>query len=104
MILEKIRQAAEEKLLFLSHAIRQMSRPERMISAKEIERVVKEGDLVEDYPQDSRGHSCLIMGWGNEQQGIHVVWSPKEDYLAIITAYIPDPTQWSSDLKRRLLS
>ena len=104
MILEKIRQAAEEKLLFLPHAIRQMSRPERMISAKEIERVVKEGDLVEDYPQDSRGHSCLIMGWGNEQQGIHVVWSPKEDYLAIITAYIPDPTQWSSDLKRRLLS
>jgi len=73
-----------------------------MFSSKEIEQIVREGELVEDYPLDNRGHSCLMMGWGDDQRGIHVVCSPKRDYLAIITAYLPDPAQWSSDLTRRL--
>ena len=31
----------------------------------------------------------------------HVVCSPKEDYLAIITAYLPDPEQWEDNLRKR---
>ena len=73
MILEDVQRAAQKRLLFLPHAIRQMSRPERMISPREIEQVVRDGEIVEDYPQDSRGHSCLMLGWGNDQRGIHVV-------------------------------
>lgn len=60
------------------------------------------GELIEDYPDDFRGHSCLILGLGNEQRAIHIVCSPKDDYLAIITAYLPNPNQWSLDFKRRL--
>jgi hypothetical protein len=26
---------------------------------------------------------------------------PKEDYLAIIIAYVPDPEQWSNDYRKR---
>jgi hypothetical protein len=33
------------------------ARPERLISANEVEQVVLEGDLFEDYPDDVRGHS-----------------------------------------------
>ena len=62
-IVDAARKAAEKKLLFLPHAIRQMSRPERMIMPQEVERVVMTGELVEDYLNDSRGHSCLIGGW-----------------------------------------
>ena len=100
-IVEAVRLAAKKKLLFLPHAIRQMSRPERMITPQEVERVVMTGDLVEDYPHDSRGHSCLLLGVGELGRTIHVVCSPKEDYLAVITAYLPNPDQWSPDYRRR---
>lgn len=54
-IMEAAREAASKKLLFLPHAVRQMTRPERMITPQEVERVVMTGELVEDYPHDSRG-------------------------------------------------
>ena len=101
MILEKVRKAAKRRLLFLPHAVRQMSRPDRMITPQEVERVVMTGELVEDYPDDSRGSSCLVLGFGDSGRAIHVVCSPKEDYLAVITAYLPDPSQWSPNYRRR---
>ena len=79
-----------------------MSRPERMISTAEIETVVMTGEVIEDYPEDARGHSCLKLGLVQSNRPIHVVCAPKDDYLAIITAYLPDPNQWSSDFRRRL--
>ena len=99
--LENLRDVARRKLLFLPHAVRQMSRPDRMITPREVEKVVMTGDLVEDYPHDSRGKNCLLLGFGDSDRAIHVVCSPKEDYLAVITAYLPDPDQWSSDYRRR---
>ena len=100
-ILEEAREAAQKKLLFLPHAIRQMSRPKRMITPGEVEKVVVGGEVIEDYAQDPRGHSCLLLGFGEADRAVHVVCSPKDDYLAIITAYLPDPAQWSEDFKRR---
>ena len=101
-ILDQVRAAASKRLLFLPHGIRQMSRPDRMITTAEVEIVVTTGDLVEDYPEDVRGHSCLLLAFGEEGRPIHVACSPKDDYLAIITAYLPDPARWSPDFKRRL--
>ena len=101
-ILEDVREAAKKRLLFLPHAIRQMSRPRRMISFQEVEEVVTQGEVIEDYPNDPRGHSCLMLGFGEAGRPVHVVCSPKDEYLAIITAYLPDPAQWSEDFKRRL--
>jgi hypothetical protein len=47
------------------------------------------------------GHSCLLLGSADGGRAIHVVCAPKPDYLAIITAYIPHPDQWSADFKNR---
>lgn len=82
-ILEEVQKAAQKRLLFLPHAIRQMSRPGRMITPSEVATVVSRGDLIEDYPQDPRGHSCLLLGFGEANRPVHVVCSPKDDYLAI---------------------
>ncbi len=101
-ILDQVKRSAQKRILFLPHTIQQMSRPERMITTKEVEIVVTTGELIEDYPDDVRGHSCLLLGYGNEERVIHVVCAPKKDYLAIITAYLPNQNQWSSDFKRRL--
>lgn len=57
----QVRRSAKKKLLFLPHAINQMSRPERMITAREVKQVVEKGEIIEDYPEDNRGHSCLML-------------------------------------------
>jgi hypothetical protein len=101
-IIERIRESALRRLLFLPHAIRQMSRPDRIVTPAEVEAVVATGELVEDYPEDVRGHSCPLLGFGDGGRPVHVVCSPREDYLAVITAYLPNPSQWSSDFRRRL--
>lgn len=100
-IVERVRAAGRKRLLYLPHAIRQMSRTDRMIAPQEVQTVAIIGRLVEDYPDDPRGHSCLLLGFGEGGRPIHVVTAPKVDYLAIITAYVPDPTQWSPDFLRR---
>ena len=101
MIGDQVRRAAEQRILFLPHAVRQMSRPERMITLAEVRAVVKTGDVIEDYPDDPRGHSCLMLGWGESGQAIHVVCAPREDFLAIITAYVPSEDEWERDFKVR---
>jgi len=77
IILDQVRAAATKKILFLPHAVRQMSRPSRMISPAEIDAVIAAGVLIEDYPEDTRGPSCLLLGFGDD-----VVCPPKPDYLA----------------------
>ena len=101
-IIQQVRKSARKRLLFLPHTIRQMSRPDRMITTTEIETVIMTGEVIESYPEDVRGYSCLILGLGQNSRPIHVVCSPKNEYLAIITAYLPNPAQWSSDFRRRI--
>jgi hypothetical protein len=100
-ILKLVREAAKKKVLFLPHAVRQMSRLDRMISTAEVRQVINRGELIEDYPEDVRGHSCLILGHGDNRRPIHVVCSPKGDYLAVITAYLPNSQQWADNFRKR---
>ena len=101
-ILIQVRVAAQQKILFLPHALRQMLRPDRMIRRAEVRRVITEGEVIEEYLNDARGHSCLLLGFGDRERPIHVVCAPREGYLAIITAYLPDANEWSSDFRKRV--
>ena len=101
-ILCRVRQAAAQKVLFLPHALRQMLRPDRMIARSEVRSVIARGELIEDYPEDARGHSCLLLGRGDGGRPVHVVCAPKDDFLAVITAYVPDVNRWSADFTTRL--
>jgi hypothetical protein len=98
--LEIIKESAAKKILFLPHAVRQMSKPDRMISTKDIRFVLGHGEIIEDYPEDTRGHSCMILSF-IDKRPIHVVCSPKEEYLAVITAYIPNDQEWGNNYKKR---
>ncbi len=99
-IKEKIVSVAKHKILYLPHAVRQMSRPDRMISHKDIKEVVLQGSIIEEYTDDPRGESYL-MCYINSRP-IHVVCSPKDEYLAIITAYLPDPKLWTDNFTKRI--
>ncbi|MFH0926387.1 MAG: DUF4258 domain-containing protein [bacterium] len=100
-ILNQIKESVNKRILYLPHAIRQMSRPDRMISSADVREIIKYGEIIEDYPMDPRGHSCLLLGYDNKNRPIHVVCSPKEDYLAIITAYIPGLEEWKKGYKEK---
>ena len=97
---ELVRAAARKRILFLPHAIKQMSRPERMISTNEVEATVLHGDVIEEYPDDPRGSSCLMLHF-SDGRCVHVVCTPKSEYLAIITAYLPNLSQWEADFRTR---
>ena len=100
-IFAEITASAQKKILYLPHAIRQMSRPDRMISPDDVRDVLEHGEIIENYPADPRGHSCLVFRQKVEGRPIHVVCASKEDYLAIITAYIPTPDEWDANFKKR---
>ena len=100
-ILERVREAAAKRILFLPHAVNQMNAPDRMITTQEVRAAVFGGQVIEDHPEDPRGHSCLILGWGEDSRPLHVVCAPKPEYLAIITTYLPSPQHWGPDWRTR---
>jgi hypothetical protein len=72
-----------------------------MISTGAVRTVIEQGEIIEDYPEDVRGHSALLRGVGDGGRIIHIVCSPKTEFAAVITGYVPDPNEWSLDLRER---
>jgi hypothetical protein len=74
---------------------------ERNISPQEVKSAILSGEIIEDYPEDKYGHSCLIYGTAGNGKILHVQCSL--DPVWIITAYDPtlEPGQWEWDFKRR---
>lgn len=97
---QKIIASAKRKILYLPHAVKQMSHPDRMISTEEVREAIFHGEIIEEYSADNRGESCLVLHM-KDGRVIHVVCAPKTEYLAVITAYLPVASQWSSDFKVR---
>ncbi|MBI4684487.1 MAG: DUF4258 domain-containing protein [Nitrospirae bacterium] len=100
-LIDQIKQAAVRKIIYTSHAVDEMNAEDKLITVAEVRQVVLNGEIIEDYPKDKRGHSCLMLGIPETQRPIHVVCAPKEEYLAIITAYIPSLEKWQEDFKTR---
>ena len=72
-----------------------------MVDDEEIEVAIANGALVEDYPDDKRGHSCLICGKMRDGRYLHVVAGMAEENAVIITTYLPSPNKWETPFKRR---
>ena len=100
-MIEKIRKAALKKIVYTPHAVTQVTNLERMIEPEEIRKIINTGEIVENYPFDLRGNTSLILGRGINNRPIHVVCTPSDFCLMIITAYIPSEIKWSSDFKTR---
>jgi hypothetical protein len=99
--LERIRKVARRKIIYTEHALDEMNMEKEMISKEEVRQVILEGDIIEDYPEDVRGHSCLMHAFTDKGRPIHVVCAPKVEYLGIITAYVPSEGKWERNFKTR---
>lgn len=73
---------------------------ERGLSVTEVVGETAHGRIIEDYPEDQRGHSCLILARCGEYS-LHVVVGIAYVEIHIITVYRPDPEAWSEGLDRR---
>ena len=72
----------------------------RAIDAFEIEEAVIAGDIIEDYPDDKYGPSCLIVGKTKAGRVLHVQVS-YPPHVKVITVYEPSLNEWESDWKTR---
>jgi hypothetical protein len=78
---------------FSRHAVDQTIR--RVISVAEVRQAVAKGDIIEDYPHDKYGPSCLVFGMTGQGRALHVQCSyPSRPIIKVITLYEPDPNQW----------
>jgi hypothetical protein len=74
----------------------------RRISMQDVCDVINNGTIIEDYPDDKYGPSCLIFGLTAERRPIHIQCSyPSRPIVKIITLYEPNPIRWVDFIKRR---
>ncbi|HEX9641547.1 MAG TPA: DUF4258 domain-containing protein [Candidatus Krumholzibacteria bacterium] len=100
-LLARIRECfASNSYVFTWHAIEKGE--ERGILIEEVEEAVlaEDAEIIEDYPEDSRGPSCLILGWTARRRPLHVQVSyPPE--VRVITVYEPELERWIGYRVRR---
>jgi Domain of unknown function (DUF4258) len=60
--------------------------------------------VVEDYPNDPRGASVLLLSYDNTNLPIHSHWgipANNRNIVNLVTVYRPDASEWHSDWKTR---
>jgi hypothetical protein len=90
--LRAIRQAlASRSYLLTEHASDRAVA--RNIASHEIEEAVQDAVLVEDYPADKYGPSCLLMGKTATDRTLHIQVS-YPSAIKVITVYEPSASEW----------
>ena len=92
---------AARQYLLSKHAADQMIR--REIGAAEIEQaILGPSEVIEDYPSDKYGPSCLILGYTDTGRPLHVHCTYADPaFVKIVTVYEPDPARWTDMRTRR---
>lgn len=99
--IESIRQKfAEDQFEFSKHAVDQSIT--RRILVQEVREAIANSQIIEDYPDDKYGPSCLILGFTLAQRPLHIQCSyPSRPILKIITLYEPNADKWNDDFTQR---
>lgn len=67
----------------------------RRISVQEIREAFANGEIIEDYPADKYGPSCLVFGFTSAGRPLHILCSyPSRPLVKIVTVYEPNPAHW----------
>ena len=93
-LLEGIQSKIEQRdYYFTLHAGERLI--ERHISVREIEEAISSdsAEVIEDYPEDLRSPSCLILGITEAGRPLHIQCTCSPN-VAVVTAYEPKPEEW----------
>jgi len=70
------------------------------ITVSDLETAISNGEILEDYANDPRGPSCLILGY-SQNRPIHIVCGYTSiKWVRIITVYIPKLPKWTNEKTR----
>jgi hypothetical protein len=76
---------------------------QRRISTREVEEAIDAGEIIESYPSDKYGPSCLVPGRTATGRPLHIqCTSPARKPVKVITLCQPDPGQWIEFRWRKL--
>lgn len=103
MVIQNIRRLISQgKYEFSKHAERE--RELDMIYVRELEEALSNSEIIENYPDDPRGASCLILGFCGAKP-VHAVCTIKTDpeELLLITVYDPSKRseKWTENYRKR---
>jgi len=85
---------------FSKHAVDQTIL--RGITVDEIRQAVRVCEVIEDYPSDKYGPSCLLLGFTRTGRPLHIHCSyPSRPVVKIITIYEPNLSDWNDFRVRR---
>jgi len=91
---------AQNRFEFSGHALDQSLN--REISVNEVRQAIANGEMIEDYPNDKYGPSCLILGWATSRRPLHIQCSyPSRPLIKLITLYEPSPDRWINYRERK---
>ena len=101
-MIEEIKKAIikEKRYEFSIHALDRSIL--RKITLIELQEAMQSGEIIEDYPEDKYGPSCLVFGKTRKNRPLHIHCSyPSRAKIKIITLYEPDPNEWIKFKKRK---
>ena len=101
-VIDSVRMLAADRSVRVSiHARREMD--EDRVGTDDMLHAIAlpSSEMIEDYPDDPRGHSMLVLAWTNALEPIPVCCAVHEETLIIITVYRPSETRWHQDWRTR---
>ena len=89
-----------DDVYFSRHALQRMF--QRAITEKSVLHALRNGQIVEEYPDDRPYPSRLLLG-NHDGCPLHVVvaYDPANRQCIMIAAYVPGPDQWDDTFSRR---
>ena len=84
------------------HALRRLQQRDLLLA--DAVASLEHGEIVEDYPNDPRGPSLLLLSFTPNKLPLHTVWGIAnigEEIVSLVTVYVPDPSEWLDDHKTR---
>ena len=65
------------------------------LTVSQIEFALSNCKIIEQYPDDPRGESCLVLGFTPEGTPVHIVCGKNpSEHLILITVYVPTMPKW----------
>jgi len=82
-------------LRWTSHILERLF--QRNIRIDDVKVALLKCEIIEQYPNDYPFPSCLVLGRAIDGRIMHVVCGSNGLELWLITAYYPNPNEWSED-------
>ncbi|MFN3466439.1 MAG: DUF4258 domain-containing protein [Candidatus Brocadiales bacterium] len=71
------------------------------LTVAQLESVLLNCQILEQYTDDPRGESCLVLGFTGDGTPVHVVCGKnRSGHLILVTVYIPTMPKWCAPYTR----